>query len=164
MTRAQMRQPARGHRFDAQKLGGLHTAVSGDHLVVVVDQDGIAEAKLFDAFGDLPNLLLGMRPGIVGIGSQVAHRRDFNFHCKSSSRTPVCGLLMFQSQSHPRPRVRSGKLVFDTFHTSCNAVEFESDFYGAVKITSGIYSTAGRAVKSNVLAMTFQGESHRRPS
>jgi len=60
-----MRQPACGHRVDAEEFGGFRPAMAGDDLLGIIDQDRIAEAEPRDAVRDLPNLLLRMRAGIV---------------------------------------------------------------------------------------------------
>ena len=65
---AQMRQPAGGHRVDAEELGGFHAAMAGDDLLVIVDQDRIAEAELLDALRDLPDLLLECVRALFGYG------------------------------------------------------------------------------------------------
>jgi hypothetical protein len=41
--------------------------VAGNDLLVIIDQNGIAEAEFPDAVRDQPNLLLRMRPGIVRV-------------------------------------------------------------------------------------------------
>ena len=46
------------------------TAVTGDHVVLAVDQDRCAPAELTDAGRDLGHLCLRMLLGIAGIGDQ----------------------------------------------------------------------------------------------
>jgi hypothetical protein len=77
---AEVRDPARWHGFKAQQLGSFHTTVPGYDLIRVIDQDGVAKAKLLDALGDLTNLLLRMRPGVVHVRSQVSYSHEFDFH------------------------------------------------------------------------------------
>jgi hypothetical protein len=59
--------------------------VACDDLLGIVDQDRVAEAELLDAVCDLPNLLFGMRPGIVWVRPQLAHTRVFDLHSVSPS-------------------------------------------------------------------------------
>jgi len=77
---AQMREPVGRHRGDAEELGGFHTAVTGDDLLVIIDQDRIAEAELRNAVRDLADLLLRMRPGIVRVRPQLANSYIVDFH------------------------------------------------------------------------------------
>ena len=60
-----MLDPDAGDSGHAQKLGGFHPAVAGQNIVLPVNQDRIGEPKLFDAVGNLPDLLLGMGPSIL---------------------------------------------------------------------------------------------------
>ncbi len=48
--------------------------MAGDDAVVVVDQDRVGPAEGPDGGGDLGHLLVGMGPGIAGIGDEVRHR------------------------------------------------------------------------------------------
>jgi hypothetical protein len=59
------------HVLPANKLGGLHPAVSGNDLIVIADQNRIGEAEPRDAVGDLADLLLGMSAGVFRIGPQL---------------------------------------------------------------------------------------------
>src|SRR6266568_7196896 len=77
---AQMREPVGRHRGDAEELGGFHATVTSDDLLVIIDQNRIAEAELRDAVGDLADLLLRMRPGIVRVWPQLANSYIVDFH------------------------------------------------------------------------------------
>jgi hypothetical protein len=58
--------------------------MAGDDLLCVIDQDRIAEAILLDAVCNLPDLAVRMRSGVIGVRSQVANKRIFDFHRNSS--------------------------------------------------------------------------------
>src|SRR5262245_49783036 len=75
-----MREPANGYRVDAEELGGFHATVTSDDLLVIIDQNRIAEAELRDAVRDLADLLLRMRPGIVRVRPQFANTHIVDFH------------------------------------------------------------------------------------
>jgi hypothetical protein len=80
LRRIQVGQANRRDGLQADELGCLHPAMSGDDLVIITDQDRIGEAELPDAVGDLPDLLLGMGTGIPGTGSQAGDRHRLNDH------------------------------------------------------------------------------------
>jgi hypothetical protein len=44
--------------------------MSSNDGVVFIDQDGVGESKLPDTASDLPNLMVGVGAGIVGIGNE----------------------------------------------------------------------------------------------
>jgi hypothetical protein len=49
-------------------LGSFNSPVTGKDRIILVNENGIGEAKLFNAIGDLTKLLFRMGPGIVGPG------------------------------------------------------------------------------------------------
>ena len=49
LRRAQVGQPERRHALQAEQLGGLDPAVTGDDLVLIADQDRVGEAEALDA-------------------------------------------------------------------------------------------------------------------
>ena len=63
---------AQGRHFAHPKEAACVTpSVSGNDLVIAVDQDRHVEAKGLDAVGNLPDLFLGMAPGAGGVGLQL---------------------------------------------------------------------------------------------
>ncbi len=58
------------NRLHIQQLCRLDPPVSGDDLVIIVDQDGVIEAETFDAARNLLDLLGRMGTGIAWIRSQ----------------------------------------------------------------------------------------------
>ena len=57
---------------DAFRFRCKHTSVSGDDAVVTVDDDGIDKAELPEGRAEFRDLLRRMRPGIVGVGYELA--------------------------------------------------------------------------------------------
>ena len=81
-----MRKPDSGNGMETEKLGGFDSSVTSDNLAIVINEDRIAETKLFDALRDLLDLLLAVRPCVVCIGPQLAHQSVFYLHVSS----PFC--------------------------------------------------------------------------
>jgi hypothetical protein len=66
------------HRRDAlqaEQLGGLDPTMARDDLAILSDQHRIGKTKPSDTLCDLPDLLPGMGPGIVGVRSRARHSR-----------------------------------------------------------------------------------------
>jgi hypothetical protein len=57
--------------------------VSGNDLVIVIDQNGVVKAKAFDTARNLLDLLRRVGAGIAGIGSQRVGRSVFKVHVGS---------------------------------------------------------------------------------
>jgi hypothetical protein len=51
-----------------------------DNLPAIVNENGVIEAKLYNAIGDLPNLLLRVGPRVAPIGSERFNRNSFDLH------------------------------------------------------------------------------------
>jgi len=60
--------------------GGSQPAVSGDHIVVAIDQHRHVKAKSLDAVGDLPDLLLAVAPRVSRIRFELVDRPVDNRH------------------------------------------------------------------------------------
>jgi hypothetical protein len=54
--------------FDAQKLGRFDPTVTGDDLIIAVDQNRIDESKFADGLSDLVDLFSGMNARVTRIG------------------------------------------------------------------------------------------------
>ena len=63
---AQMIEDDYGYFLEPEFPGCEQTAMAGDDACVGIHQDGIVEAELRYAGGDLRNLCLGVRPGVPG--------------------------------------------------------------------------------------------------
>jgi hypothetical protein len=74
-----MRELSDRHFKHAKLFGRLNTAVACDDGVVFGDEDGIAKAEAFYAFGNLVDLLLRMRPCVVGVGTSLSIGHDCSF-------------------------------------------------------------------------------------
>jgi hypothetical protein len=59
----EVRKPQRRNGLNAQELCGFDAPVPGNDLPSVVDKDRVGVAEAFDAFGNLPDLCLGMGAG-----------------------------------------------------------------------------------------------------
>jgi hypothetical protein len=81
LRRIEVGQAQRRNALHSQQLGGFHSAMPGDDLAVIADQHRIGEAEPLDAVGDLPDLLLGVGPGVSRIGSQTVDRHVVDDHC-----------------------------------------------------------------------------------
>jgi hypothetical protein len=62
-----VRQLACGDHLEAKQLGRFDAAVARNDLLGIIDQDRVAEAKLFDALCDLLNLLARMRARVIWV-------------------------------------------------------------------------------------------------
>jgi hypothetical protein len=68
---------SQAHRRDflqTEQLCGLDPAMTGNDLAVLSDENGVSEAELPDAIGDLSDLFLGVGSGIAGIGPEARER------------------------------------------------------------------------------------------
>lgn len=74
----QVRQFQRRDFQKAQALGGQDTAVAGDDLAVVTDEDRIGETEPLDAVGDLLDLPPGVRSRVAGVRFEKPHRHHFD--------------------------------------------------------------------------------------
>jgi len=59
------------HLGNAERAAGGQPTVAGDHVTVAIDQDRGNEAECPDAFGNLPDLLLGVAPRVCGVRFQL---------------------------------------------------------------------------------------------
>src|SRR5260370_31734740 len=65
--------------LDPKNLGGRHSAVPGDDLVVA-NQDGVSEAEPLYTLGNLPDLLLRVSAGVFRVRPQLRYRHRFADH------------------------------------------------------------------------------------
>jgi hypothetical protein len=74
----EMGKAKRWHALHAKEPGGLHPAMPRNNLAIVTDQNRVGEAEPLYALSDLPDLPLGMGPGIAAIRPQAGddHRLD----------------------------------------------------------------------------------------
>src|ERR1700722_13447774 len=79
-----MEQANGRNRLHIEQLGSLDTPMSGNDLIIVVDQYGVVEAEARNAAGNLPDLLGRVGAGIARIGSQRVGRAVFKVHFESS--------------------------------------------------------------------------------
>jgi hypothetical protein len=63
-----------------QQLCCLNAPVSGNDLVIVVDQNGIVEAETLDTPSNLLDLPRRVRPGVARVRSQRVGRPVFEVH------------------------------------------------------------------------------------
>ena len=66
-----------GDDLEADQLGGSDTAMAGNDLVLIADQNGVRKPELLDAVGDLPDLALRMLAGVTGVWLQRVGRSIF---------------------------------------------------------------------------------------
>jgi hypothetical protein len=78
LRRRHVHKPPARHRLHLEELGRLQPSMTGENVVVSVDQDRIGETVLADARGDLAALLARVRTGVPGIRPQLAWREIFN--------------------------------------------------------------------------------------
>src|SRR5260370_9032860 len=90
LSRAQMSQAHRRDAVQAEQLCRLDSAMAGNDLAVLSDQNWIVESELPDAVGNLPDLLLGMGSRIAGMRPQAPHRHRVDAHT-------LPGLSIFQT-------------------------------------------------------------------
>jgi hypothetical protein len=57
----------RGYFLEAQAFGGLDPTVARQNVSASVNHDGPEEPKVVDAFGELSNLSVAVKPWIPGI-------------------------------------------------------------------------------------------------
>ena len=74
LGRGQVIEAKGRHLAPAELAASEQPAVTGDHLIVTIDQDWDIEAKGLDAVGDLPDLLLAVEPRVRGIGLEFFDR------------------------------------------------------------------------------------------
>src|SRR5215472_11111196 len=74
-----MTNPECRHLGQPEQLCRFDPPVTGDDLVVIINQDRIAESKPRDAFRDFLDLLARVGPRVCLVRHKLAHRRDFNF-------------------------------------------------------------------------------------
>jgi hypothetical protein len=58
----------------SKRARSIDPAMTGNDIMIIVDQDRIGEAKASDAIGNLPDLLLAMRPWVVLVRLQFCKR------------------------------------------------------------------------------------------
>lgn len=70
---------AHGRDFlQPEQLCGLDPAMAGNDLAVLSDENGVSEAELPDAIGDLSDLFLGVGSGIAEIRPKARDRHVFD--------------------------------------------------------------------------------------
>jgi hypothetical protein len=55
------------HFGDANELAGKHATVAGDYPQLSIDEDRNIKTKTLDAIGELAELLVAMKSGVLGI-------------------------------------------------------------------------------------------------
>jgi hypothetical protein len=75
-----MGQPDSRHSLQIQQLCRLNAAMSGNDLIIVIDQHGVVEAKTLYTSRDLLDLLGRVGTGIAGIRSQRVSWPVFKIH------------------------------------------------------------------------------------
>ena len=65
-----MLKPQARHAWQPQRLGRFDASMAGDDATRLVDQNGIVEAELGDAGGDLRDLSGAMGARVAGVGPQ----------------------------------------------------------------------------------------------
>src|SRR5882757_2503305 len=77
---SEVRQADSRHCLHIQQLCCLNAPMSGNDLVVVIDQNGVVKAEPLDAVRDLPDLLGRVSAGVTWIGTQRVGRPVFEVH------------------------------------------------------------------------------------
>jgi hypothetical protein len=89
--------------------------MSGDDLIVIVDQHWVAETKAFDAVGDLTNLLAAVGARVVGVGAECADRHCLDMHCLLPSHLLASGAAVARFVSPNRLTFAIGSQIIVTF-------------------------------------------------
>jgi hypothetical protein len=63
--------PDRWNRFHTDELSRCHATVTSHDHVLLINQNGIREAKRTNAVGNLSDLVLGVGAGVLGIRCEV---------------------------------------------------------------------------------------------
>src|SRR5262249_43051866 len=110
-----MRQPQRRHLGKTEEFCRFDPPMSGDELIVIINQNGIAESKPRDAFRDFLDLLARVGPGVCFVRYKLVHLNDFNFvadgvkrvsllpstnGCDKARRTRAASPTLFNSNFH----------------------------------------------------------------
>ena len=78
------------HFLDAFLLRRQDSAVTGNHIKIPVDDDGIDKAELPKRRAEFRDLLRGMGAGIVHIGYQLGNGYKLHFRCCLHLTSPHC--------------------------------------------------------------------------
>src|ERR1700722_1504188 len=120
----QVGQPHGRHGLQAQQLGGSYPPVSGDDLAVAVDEHRIDEAETLNALADLADLLLGVGPGVAGIGLERFGRKHLHLQAKVEVRDMVRRIAVAVMRSK-RVVVRETRGFFEIAHGALHEMESE---------------------------------------
>jgi hypothetical protein len=104
-----MGQPDSRHSLQIQQLCRLNAAMSGNDLIIVIDQHGVVEAKTLYTSRDLLDLLGRVGTGIAKIGPQRMGRPVFEVHIGS----PFVGKNLHRSVARPPLSSRTKVLFCD---------------------------------------------------
>ncbi len=110
---AQVIQRDDRHLGHAQLTSRQQTTVSGDHIVVAIDQDRRAPAEFANAGGDLCDLGLRMLLGIAGIGNQRIDRSVVELQCAHR-------VLKMKKPAMSRPHGRVDGVGQPCRHAACS--------------------------------------------
>jgi len=87
---------------EPQLLRGLEPSMSGNHLILVINQNRVVEPKRLNALSDLMDLLSRVSPGVAWVGFEITNCREHQvFRRRWSGSQIFIGALRLRLVIHP---------------------------------------------------------------